>query len=274
MKMRYRVLMVALIVSSVGWVYTIATGIPDDRGGVIAARQAFASSAPEIETEESEVPPDADAGLADAEPQNFSNEAQEVRTAEITGAISEIADDNPLHLLPFLQDGVLSHTSFKEEDGLSWITAYCLIEANAKEVWDVVSDIANWKSWSPKCLRSEVRPVEFEGDHERCVVHMSLDAPVSAVNFTEAVWLYEDRFYIRESVVSGDLRGGVMSWRLIPVPDEEKTIVEYRCHVSTKNAGVLFNAVISADPTIDTGINLATVAVRLLALRDQVAKRN
>ena len=91
MKMRYRVLMVVAIISSIGWVYTVATGIPDDRGGVIAARQAFAGSAPEMHADGDVRAPGMHAegdyraaGMrADAQTQTFAEEVDEVATTGI-----------------------------------------------------------------------------------------------------------------------------------------------------------------------------------------------
>jgi ribosome-associated toxin RatA of RatAB toxin-antitoxin module len=170
-------------------------------------------------------------------------------------------------LAPLLARGELSLVQSWPSGRLRQVTVLALIPAPPSRVWAALTDYAAYPEFMPN-----VASVEILGRQgQDTVVHYELEVPGTNVEYTlrhrhqpEArvdIWLEDDE---------GDIRTGGWRWELVPHDGGKATLVLYHLYTDVRESSWIVKQMLSAQPAMEHGLNVATGLVTVQALQRRV----
>jgi len=141
-------------------------------------------------------------------------------------------------------------------------TAIVFIQRPVQAVWGVAMDFASYKTFMPKVIKSEPKPV----DPNKVDVTYEIDTPVTNTNYTFRYDIDPANMTMRGNWVKGDLKSSYCVWKLVPY--NQGTLLYYTN--SSRNFSSLAEGFEDDQQTVTVGVNVASALAVVKAVKHHV----
>lgn len=163
-----------------------------------------------------------------------------------------------------LKKGPVIMVENKEDGSFKNGTIIDIINAPVDIVWQCLTDLANYKNFMPKLVKSDVKKIS----ENRLEVTFELDVPFGNKVYTLDYTLEPENHVVSIKWKSGDLKGSYYGWKLVKHPNG--TMAYYKG--STRNSLGFFEKFEDEQQTMTMGINVSSLMAGMKGLKEKAEK--
>lgn len=152
-----------------------------------------------------------------------------------------------------------------------FVTSAIVIDAKPYRIWSVILDWDNYEKFMPQT--DDVKVVNKQGNKVTVEYHLRLKFSVISmkVKYTLTHIINSDKYYEQWFLVKGDVKDARGSFKLLPL-DDDKTVVLYTTYADLKSIGFIIRKILSAEPSLELGIQTSSAVLVVKALKERVEK--
>lgn len=143
-------------------------------------------------------------------------------------------------------------------------TAVIFVEHSPERVWATVSDVAAYKEFLPRTVRSDVKPLT----DTQLDVTFEVEVPGSNTVYTFRYDLDPTAYSAKGRWVKGDIKGSECEWKL--VPHRGGTLVYYTA--ASRNYSSFAQSLEDDQQTVTIGVNVSAALATVRAVKARIEK--
>ncbi|MCK6550002.1 SRPBCC family protein [Myxococcota bacterium] len=178
---------------------------------------------------------------------------------------SRKADLDVPALVKLLARGELALVESNDDGSAAQIVLFSAIAAPPERVFDVVTDVERYPQFMPSVVKNQI--VKRQGD--MIAYDWELDVPVFNLKGTRAMRSRRPEL-VEVRGIGGNFEGSRERWELYPLDGGKRTLAAFYRSVDVKTAGVMMKTMVSLEPSMEHGVNLAAGFVHVRDVRRHV----
>lgn len=165
-------------------------------------------------------------------------------------------------LSKLLVRGELALVESNDDGSAAQIVLFSAIAAPPARVFDVVADVESYPKFMPSVVRNHI--VKRQG--EMIAYEWELDVPVFNLKGTRMMRGRRPEL-VEVRGVDGNFKESRERWELYPLDGGQRTLAAFYRTVDVKTAGVMLKTMVSLEPSMEHGVNLAAGFVHIRDVR-------